>query len=65
MNEKFLYFVGWATTQLLIRYTSVPFSLLTWDKCIQFFRNYYYIGHIVPLTMVVIGLAMPARKPKK
>ena len=64
VNEKILTGISLGLMQLEIRYMSVAFFLLTWDNCVNYFNNYLYIGHILPIFMIIIGLAMPARKSK-
>ena len=55
-----------ALIQLLLRYLTIPFSVLSWSNCLTFFKATYACGHVICLTMIVLGLVLPkARKDKK
>ena len=55
-----------AALQLLLRYLTIVFSVLSWGNCLNFLKNTYAFGHVISITMIVLGLVLPkARKEKK
>lgn len=55
-----------AAIQLILRYLTIPFVLLSWQNNLTFFKATYAFGYSICLTMIVLGLVLPkARKDKK
>ena len=55
-----------ASLQLLLRYLTIVFSVLSWSNCWNFLKNTYAFGHIICITMIILGVTLPkARKEKK
>ena len=51
-----------ALAQLELRYLTVPFFILTWKGNLVYYQAFYFLGHIIPLACIVIGLLMPKQK---
>ena len=49
-------------TQLELRYFSTPFFMLTWKNCLNYYRAFYWSGHILPITLIFVGLLLPKVK---
>ena len=55
-----------AIIQIILRYLTIPFALLSWSNNLTFFKATYASGFVICLAMIILGLVLPkARKDKK
>ncbi|KAL7871690.1 hypothetical protein SRHO_G00066730 [Serrasalmus rhombeus] len=58
-THKFVYdIITWASTQIAICYTVVPFVLLSVGPSLKFYRSWYFSGHI---GCVLLAIALPVK----
>jgi lysophospholipid acyltransferase 5 len=64
-NHFVLKSVKWIITWIFMAYAVVPFSLISVTKTLTFLRIYMYFGHVLVLSVMVIGVFLIKDQKKK
>jgi len=54
--------LGVMLVQLLLRFSSINFFLLTWNDCISYCSHYFYYIFALPLALMIIGRLTPTKQ---
>ncbi|KAJ9147855.1 hypothetical protein P3X46_029971 [Hevea brasiliensis] len=63
--KKMLVFVNFAYTVLVLNYSSVGFMVLSLNETIAAYGSVYFIGTILPITMILLGYIIKPARPAR
>lgn len=50
---------------IILNYAASSFIVLWLHDCLSIWRSVYFLGHISTLAIILVGMALPPRKPKR
>ncbi|KAK8362508.1 hypothetical protein V6Z12_A03G106200 [Gossypium hirsutum] len=59
--KKTLVFINFAYTLLILNYSAVGFLVLSLHESLALYGSVYYVGTILPITLILLGYIIPAK----
>ncbi|TYH83484.1 hypothetical protein ES332_D02G135300v1 [Gossypium tomentosum] len=59
--KKALVFINFAYTLLILNYSAVGFLVLSLHESLALYGSVYYVGTILPITLILLGYIIPAK----
>ncbi|KAG8498966.1 hypothetical protein CXB51_005373 [Gossypium anomalum] len=59
--KKALVFINFAYTLLILNYSAVGFLVLSLHESLALYGSVYYVGTILPITLILLGCIIPAK----
>ncbi|TYI93274.1 hypothetical protein E1A91_D02G126000v1 [Gossypium mustelinum] len=59
--KKALVFINFAYTLLILNYSAVGFLVLSLHESLALYGSVYYVGTILPITLILLGYIVPAK----
>ncbi|KAK5839682.1 lysophospholipid acyltransferase 1-like [Gossypium arboreum] len=59
--KKTLVFINFAYTLLILNYSAVGFLVLSLHEALALYGSVYYVGTILPITLILLGYIIPAK----